>query len=231
MALFKVTTIESGLSVGISGRLAAQVPLIGAVWWMAMNVLDAYEIQEWLWEMWPFVKQIIPRLIVGVFLAGMARAIIPRSWIEILAGRNTVRSNLVDVLFGVFMYFPTLVEVPIARMFLSLGMHRGVLLACLLADPELSPQSILITNSVIGRKNTAVYFVPVTIFSTLARLLLGSWLEGKSAWAIAGVLAGSIALLAMSAVWTDRRSRRRDVMAPEAGQACGDRCNRTPSTT
>ena len=49
------------------------------------------------------------------------------------------------------MYFPTLVEVPIAQMFLSLGMHRGPLLAYLISDPELSLQSILITATIIGR--------------------------------------------------------------------------------
>jgi uncharacterized membrane protein YraQ (UPF0718 family) len=197
--------------------LIAEVVLIAAVWRMATNAFDAYEIQQWLWEMWRFVKQIIPLLIVGVFLAGMARAIIPRRWIETLAGRNTVLSNLAGVLFGVFMYFPTLVEVPIAQTFLSLGMHRGVLLAYLLADPELSLQSILITNSVIGRKKTAVYVVLVTIFSTLAGLLFGSWLEGMSAWAIAGILTGSIVLLAVIALWTDRQSRRPEALAPEAG--------------
>ena len=216
VASFKVTTVASGLSIGISGRLIAEVPLIGAVWWMASSAFNEYEVQEWLWEMWRFVKQIIPLLIVGVFLAGMARAVIPRSWIETLAGRNTVLSNLAGVLFGVFMYFPTLVEVPIAQTFLSLGMHRGVLLAYLLADPELSLQSILITNSVIGRKKTAVYVVLVTIFSTLAGLLFGSWLEGMSGWAIAGILAGSIALLALVALWTGRQSRRREVLAPDA---------------
>jgi hypothetical protein len=217
VASFKVTTVAGGLSIGISGRLIAEILLIGAVWWMATNAFDAYEIQEWLWEMWRFVKQIIPLLIVGVFLAGMARAVIPRSWIETLAGRNTILSNLAGVLFGVFMYFPTLVEVPIAQTFLSLGMHRGVLLAYLLADPELSLQSILITNSVIGRKKTAVYVVLVTVFSTLAGLLFGSWLEGTSAWAIAGILAGSIALLAVIARLTEGRSPGRDVMARETG--------------
>ena len=49
----------------------------------------------------------------------------------------------------------------------------GPLLAYLLADPELSLQSILITNSVIGRKKTAVYVVLVTIFSTLSGLIFG----------------------------------------------------------
>ena len=173
VASFKVTAVTSGLSVGITGKLIAEVALIGAVWWMAATRFDKYEIQEWLWETWRFVKQIVPLLLVGVFLAGMARAIIPATWIETIAGRNTVFANLVGVLFGVFMYFPTLVEVPIAQTFLSLGMHRGPLLAYLLADPELSVQSILITNSVIGGKKVAMYVVLVTIFSTLAGLIFG----------------------------------------------------------
>ena len=58
------------------------------------------------------------------------------------------------MVFGVFMYFPTLVEVPVARMFLDLGMHRGPLLAYLMADPELSLQSILMVAAVIGRPKT-----------------------------------------------------------------------------
>jgi len=181
VASFKVVAIagspsigsRQGLSVGVTGKLIAEITLIAAVWWMAARRFEAYDIQEWLWEMWRFVKQIIPLLVVGVFLAGMARALIPATWIETLAGRNTVWANLAGVLFGVFMYFPTLVEVPIAQTFLSLGMHRGPLLAYLLADPELSVQSILITNSVIGRKKTAVYVVLVTIFSTLAGLIFG----------------------------------------------------------
>jgi uncharacterized membrane protein YraQ (UPF0718 family) len=172
-ASFKVMAVTDGLSVGVTGKLIAEVLLITAVWWMAARSLDAYEIQEWLWEMWRFVKQIIPLLLAGVFLAGMARAIIPPTWIEAIAGRNTVWANLVGVLFGVFMYFPTLVEVPIAQTFLSLGMHRGPLLAYLLADPELSLQSILITNSVIARKKTIVYVALVTIFSTLSGLIFG----------------------------------------------------------
>jgi len=172
-ASFKIVAGEQGLNVGITGKLIAEVALIGAVWWMAAKKFDVYDIQEWLWEMWRFVKQIIPLLVVGVFLAGMARALIPATWIETLTGRNTVMANLVGVLFGVFMYFPTLVEVPIAQTFLSLGMHRGVLLAYLLADPELSLQSILITNSVIGKKKTAVYVVLVTIFSILSGLIFG----------------------------------------------------------
>ena len=209
VASFKVVAVDAGLSVGITGKLVAEVVLIGTVWWMAAKFFDPYAVQEWLWEMWRFVKQIIPLLIVGVFVAGMARAIIPATWIRAIAGRNTWWANLVGVLFGVFMYFPTLVEVPIAQTFLSLGMHRGPLLAYLLADPELSLQSILITNSVIGKRKTAVYVALVTLFSTLSGLLFGAWVNGANAWLIAGGTAAAIAAIAVVAAWLNSRSGRR----------------------
>jgi len=177
VASFAVTAVPGGLAIGITGRLIAEMAFVAGVWAVAARSFEDYEVQEWLWEMWRFVKQIIPLLLVGVFVAGVARAVIPARWITTVAGNDTVWANLAGVFFGVFMYFPTLVEVPIAQTFLSLGMHRGPLLAYLLADPELSVQSILITSSVIGKKKTAVYVVLVAIFSTLAGLIFG-WVAG-----------------------------------------------------
>jgi uncharacterized membrane protein YraQ (UPF0718 family) len=131
------------------------------------------ELSNWIWETWKFVKQIFPLLIVGVFLAGIVRVIIPESWVRTIAGSNTILANFVGVIFGVFMYFPTLVEVPVAKMFLDLGMARGPLLAYLLADPELSLQSILVLNGVMGRKKTLTYVSLVAVFSTMAGYLFG----------------------------------------------------------
>jgi len=124
-------------------------------------------------ETWIFVKKIFPYLILGVFLAGLLRQLIPPEFIQSIAGRNTVMANLAGVTFGVVAYFPTLMEVPIAQMFLELGMSRGVLLAYLLADPELSIQSILVTRKFIGDKKNFVYVLLVMIFTVLAGLLFG----------------------------------------------------------
>jgi len=173
VASFAVSASELGLVIGVNGRLIAESLLLGAIWWMSVRYFSAEARQEWLWETWRFVKMIIPLLLIGVFLASIARALIPPLWIQTLAGRNTVWANLAGVVFGVFMYFPTLVEVPVAQTFLALGMHRGPLLAYLLADPELSLQSILITNTVIGKKKTAVYVALVAVFSTLSGLIFG----------------------------------------------------------
>jgi uncharacterized membrane protein YraQ (UPF0718 family) len=195
VAALKVTPRADGLVIGVTGRFIGEVIVLAAVSLVAWKGLDAYEVQEWLWEMWRFVKQIFPLLIVGVFVAGMVRMLIPSSLIQSIAGQNTVLANLVGVLFGVFMYFPTLVEVPIANMFLGLGMHRGPLLAYLMADPELSIQSILITARVIGNKKTWVYVAWVTLFSTLAGLLYGAWVDGAGVWLILVTLVVLIGLL------------------------------------
>jgi uncharacterized membrane protein YraQ (UPF0718 family) len=98
---------------------------------------------------------------------------VPPELVRSIAGSNTITANLAGVLFGVFMYFPTLMEVPIARTFLELGMARGPLLAYLLADPELSIQSILVTHRLMGAKKNVVYVGLVTVLTTLAGWIFG----------------------------------------------------------
>ena len=161
------------LVIGINGRLIGELILLAAVVYVAARSFTRDELSGWIWETWKFVKQIFPLLIVGVFAAGVVKVIIPETWVRSLAGQNTIGANLIGVLFGVFMYFPTLVEVPVARMFLDLGMARGPLLAYLLADPELSLQSILVLNGVMGRKKVTIYVGLVAVMSTLAGYLFG----------------------------------------------------------
>ncbi|MFC2029164.1 permease [Chloroflexota bacterium] len=211
VAALQIQVTPTGLVVNITGRFVGEVIVIGAVVLVAWKWLDAYEVQEWLWETWRFVKQIFPLLIVGVFLAGMIRVIIPPGLIETIAGENTLLANLAGVLFGVFMYFPTLVEVPIARMFLEMGMHRGPLLAYLIADPALSIQSILITGRVIGSAKTWVYVGLVSVFATAAGLLYGAWVDGASIWLILGALTGFLCILVLSLWLVGRHFRPADV--------------------
>jgi uncharacterized membrane protein YraQ (UPF0718 family) len=168
-----VMDTTGSIVVGFTGRFIGEVVLLAGIAVVAARGLERHELQSWLWETWKFVKQIFPLLVIGVFGAGIVKVLIPEQWIQTLAGSNTVWANLMGVLFGVFMYFPTLVEVPIARMFLDLGMHRGPLLAYLMADPELSLQSILVTGKILGNKKTWTYVSLVTVFSTLAGYIFG----------------------------------------------------------
>jgi uncharacterized membrane protein YraQ (UPF0718 family) len=159
--------------IGINGRFIGEIIVLSTLGWVAARSFTKDELTGWIWETWKFVKQIFPLLIVGVFLAGIAKQIIPAVWVQAVAGKNTLLANLVGVLFGVFMYFPTLVEVPVAKMFLDLGMARGPLLAYLLADPELSLQSILVLSGVMGKQKTAMYVSLVAVMSMAAGYLFG----------------------------------------------------------
>jgi uncharacterized membrane protein YraQ (UPF0718 family) len=152
------------------------------------------------------VKQIFPLLVVGVFAVGVIRVLIRPEWIETLAGQNSLLGNLAGVLFGVFMYFPTLVEVPIANMFLSLGMHRGPLLAYLMADPELSLQSILIISTIIGRLKAWTYVGWVALFSVLAGLIYGAWVDGAGVGLAVLYLLAFLTLLGGTLWWVSRRN-------------------------
>jgi len=135
--------------------------------------------------------------------------LIKPEWIESIAGNNTVLGNFIGVIFGVFMYFPTLVEVPIAQMFLNLGMHRGPLLAYLISDPELSLQSILITATIIGKLKAWVYVVWVALFSTLSGLLYGAWVDGTNLVLILLYLVLFISfLVAAGLLLSDRKKRK-----------------------
>ncbi len=184
-------------SAGIEGRIVGLFALLVAILLVGTAKIDAswrnggvallavsavatanwgltrHESKLWLEETWKFIKQIFPLLIAGVFVAGMAKVIIPPEVVRSVAGNNTILANLVGVLFGVFMYFPTLMEVPIARMFLDLGMAKGPLLAYLLADPELSLQSIMVTHKIMGGKKNLVYVGLVTVLTTLAGWIFG----------------------------------------------------------
>jgi uncharacterized protein len=199
---------REGLEVLVTGRFFGVALAMSALGLIAWRGLEPREIQEWLWESWRFVKQIFPLLIGGVFIVGVLRQLIRPEWIEALAGENTITGNLAGVVFGVFMYFPTLVEVPIANMFLQLGMHRGPLLAYLMADPELSLQSILIISMIIGRLKAWTYVGWVALFSTLAGLIYGAWIDGASIVWLAGYVTAFLALLAGGLYWMDQRNRR-----------------------
>jgi len=180
--------------------------------WMLKTQLTEDESRDFLWESWRFVKQIFPLLVVGVFVVGMIRVLIRPEWIQSIAGSNTILGNFVGVVFGVFMYFPTLVEVPIAQMFLNLGMHRGPLLAYLISDPELSLQSILITISIIGRLKTWVYVGWVALFSTLAGLIYGAWVNGASLGLVSLYLLTILAIFSLSLWLINRQNFSKKIM-------------------
>lgn len=128
---------------------------------------------QWLEETWNFSKLILPLLFAGVFVAGFIMPLLPETIITNLVGQNTVLGNLVASIFGAFMYFSTLTEIPILQALIAKGMHSGPALALLLAGPSLSLPNMLVVRGVLGTKKTAVYVGLVILYSTIAGLVFG----------------------------------------------------------
>jgi hypothetical protein len=212
VAALGVTPQSDGVTLLLTGKFFGVLLSVIILGWMLKTQLTESETRDFLWESWKFVKQIFPLLIAGVFAVGIIRELIKPEWIQALAGQNTFLGNFIGVVFGVFMYFPTLVEVPIAQMFLALGMHRGPLLAYLISDPELSLQSILITAAIIGRTKAWTYVGWVALFSTLAGLLYGAWVDGTGLGLVVLYLAIFMALLS-GIMWLVNRKREKTILA------------------
>jgi len=138
---------------------------------------DKEEIKEWFLATWGFVKLITPWLLLGVFVAGMIKTLVPESWIQQWLGGNSLQSNLIASVFGALMYFATLTEVPIIRAFLDMGMGRGPALALLLAGPALSLPSMIVIIRVMGARKAFTYITLVVVMSTITGMVFGHYIN------------------------------------------------------
>jgi uncharacterized membrane protein YraQ (UPF0718 family) len=139
----------------------------------------ASERVAWVASSWGYAKQILPLLLVGVFIAGGLlgspgrEGVIPSSWITSCVGGNGLHANLFASVAGAFMYFATLTEVPILERLIDNGMGQGPALALLLAGPALSLPNMLVIRSVMGTKKTVVFVLLVVAMATASGMIFG----------------------------------------------------------
>lgn len=159
--------IDPVLKYGLMAALVAVVAGIAILW------LHRQTARQWLEETWGFTKTLLPLLFIGVFIAGFVMVFIPDSLVISLVGENSLRGNAVAAMFGAFMYFSTLTEIPILHALIGKGMADGPALALLLAGPSLSLPNMLVIRKVLGTGKTAVYVLLVVFYAAL-----GSWIFG-----------------------------------------------------
>ena len=187
-----------------SGGLMVMIPFGAAIAGFSIVLCsDKGEAGEWFAASWGFAKQILPLLFAGVLAAGFLlgrvdhEGIIPSRYVQMLVGDApdaflsasglaggaldplvravwTLWTNLFASVFGAFMYFATLTEVPILQGLLGSGMGKGPALALLLAGPSLSLPSLLVIRGALGTRKTLVYTALVVVMSTAAGLVFGA---------------------------------------------------------
>ena len=134
---------------------------------------DRSDTDMWFSETWNLAKMIFPYLVVGVFVAGVMKEVLPPEYVSKYVGGNSVSANLIASVAGAFMYFATLTEVPIVESLMSLGMGEGPELALLLAGPALSLPNMLAIRQVLGTKKTLTYIGLVVVFATVSGIVYG----------------------------------------------------------
>ena len=173
--LFFFTDLVAILVLGAWGKWWIVVFLLMGLIVLLKLYFTKEEILSWLASTWQFVRLILPWLLVGVFAAGIIKAILPPEVIQTWVGGNALRSNFIASVAGALMYFATLTEVPILKAFLGLGMGKGPALALLLAGPALSLPNMLVIRSIMGIKKALVYIGLVVIMSTFIGMIFGNF--------------------------------------------------------
>ena len=181
MKAWKVACVA--LPVALLAILFPEQPLIaftaGFIGLSVITSTDQGENQEWFSSSWTFAKQILPLLLFGVLIAGILlgrvghEGLIPSEWVARAVGGNSFFANFFASFAGAFMYFATLTEVPILQGLIANGMGNGPALALLLAGPALSLPNMLVINSVLGVKKTAVFVALVIVMATMSGMLFG----------------------------------------------------------
>jgi uncharacterized membrane protein YraQ (UPF0718 family) len=146
-----------------------------AVLAMAWGWFAKDELRLWMSNTWGFAKMLVPLLYGGVFVVGFISVLLPEKQVAGWVGDNSLRSNLVASVIGAFWYFATLTEIPITQALMGLGMHKGPVLALLLAGPALSLPSILVIRKVMGDVKTIVFTALVIVMSTIVGMFFGAF--------------------------------------------------------
>jgi uncharacterized protein len=157
--------------------LAITAALLGVVVLIVVKLFREGELGQWMNETWMLFSSMIITLLIGVFLAGVIKEILPQSVVSAWVGGNSIKSNLVASVMGSVMYFCTMTEVPLVKALLELGMGRGPALTLLLAGPSLSLPNMILIRKLMGAKKTVVYILLVVSFSTVAGLLFGMFVS------------------------------------------------------
>ncbi|NYT04616.1 MAG: permease [Candidatus Methanofastidiosa archaeon] len=166
--------VVNGLTIGAPLKYLIMLLLALVVVFITLFKFSRETSKSWLNETWFFGRTLIPLLFIGVFVAGFIMPLIPQQLIEQIVGKNNILGNLIASIFGAFMYFSTLTEIPILQALISKGMSNGPALALLLSGPSLSLPNMLVIRRVLGSKRTLVYVVLVILYSTVAGLIFGN---------------------------------------------------------
>ncbi len=131
------------------------------------------ERKDWLEKTVFLLKQIVPKIVLGIFLTGILEKWVGTASVLPYIGKEGVLSSFLASLVGGILYFGTILGVVAARFFMVMGVPDGPLLALLLAGPTVTLPSVFAITEIMGAKQAYTYFALVVAGSTLSGVVLG----------------------------------------------------------
>ncbi len=132
------------------------------------------EIVLWLKKSYSLFMLIFPKVLGGIFLAGVLTALFPLTDYMKFFDGNDIEGNFLASVLGALMYFGTIVGVTIVSTLKDFGMHPGPALTLLLSGPAVSLPSVLALAPIVGTKKAAAFLGLVILFSALSGFIFGA---------------------------------------------------------
>lgn len=132
------------------------------------------EIVLWLKKSYSLFILIFPKVLGGIFLAGVLTALFPLTDYMKFFDTNGIEGNVLASILGSLMYFGTIVGVTIVSTLKDFGMHPGPALTLLLSGPAVSLPSVLALAPIVGTKKAAGFLGLVILFSALSGFIFGA---------------------------------------------------------
>jgi uncharacterized membrane protein YraQ (UPF0718 family) len=115
--------------------------------------------------------EIIPALIIGFFLSGLAHEFIPQKWVDKNLGNSGLRAVVMSTFIGTLLPICCCGSLPIAISFYKKGAKLGPILAFLIATPATSISSLLVTTAILGIKFAVFIFFAVMLMGVLVGIV------------------------------------------------------------
>ncbi len=143
----------------------ALIAILGAIL-ASLHGLEAHERKAWMEKTWFLIRQIVPKLVLGIFLVGALEQP-TRNLLASYMTSDGFLACLIAASIGGFLYLGTIIGVVVVHAMIQLGMPEGPALAFMLAGPSICLPSLWVIASVMGRARALAFGIMVLVFSAL----------------------------------------------------------------
>ena len=118
-------------------------------------------------------QDIARALILGLIIAGIMGALIPQNFFVVFTN-NAFLSMIVMMLIGLPLYVCSTASVPVAAVFLQMGLSPGAVLVFLITGPATNAATITTISKIVSKKTAVIYLATIIVCSFIAGFILNT---------------------------------------------------------